>query len=138
MKKRILTIPVLISFLAILFAGLASFTSTKKSKPINRAGLVWADTLHDFGKMNIGPELIHTFKFKNKTSKVVAIKTAEPGCSCTVSEFTQDPISKGKSGTITAKYNTKGRMGFFKKFIHVTFADGKTQELVITGDVVSP
>lgn len=138
MRKHIFTTAFMALAAVLLITGTSSFAKPKNKKGHDKKGLVWADTLYDFGKVNMGPELVHKFTFKNKSSKIVTILKAEPGCSCTVSEFTSDPIKKGQSGSVTAKYTTQNRQGFFKKFIKVTFADGSTQELIITGTVVTP
>lgn len=142
MKKQILTAFIASALISFMGMGLSSFSKPHKPKKpkteVNKKGIVWADTLHDFGSVNMGPELVYTFTFKNKTAKTVTIIAAEPGCSCTVSEFTKNPIDKGKSGSVTAKYATQNRQGFFKKFIKVTFEDGTYQSLVITGTVVTP
>jgi hypothetical protein len=138
MKKLAISQSVLGILTLAIGIAFCSFTGPKSKIKAQKKTTVWVDTLHDFGKVKIGPELVYTFKFKNKSSKPIAIKSAEPGCSCTVSEFTQGPIAKGKTGSVTAKYNTAGRMGFFKKFIKVTFEDGTVQELIITGDVYNP
>lgn len=136
MKKQILSFSLLSLITALIFTTGTGFTKPHFLNKKSDKKVEWKDTIHDFGDVQIGPELVYTFTFKNKTSKPVTIKSAEPGCSCTVSEFTQGPIKKGGKGTVTAKYNTAGRMGFFKKFIKVTFEDGTVQELIITGNVI--
>jgi hypothetical protein len=68
----------------------------------------------------------------------VQVKSAQPGCSCTVSTFSNDPIAKNKTGKVVAKYSTQNRPGWFKKGITVTFEDGSTQQLTITGEVLLP
>ncbi len=137
MKNRILQITTF-AFVVMLFLTTSSFMKPKSKGGINKKGIVWVDTLHDFGNASMGPDLIYKFSFKNKSKKTVVIKSAEPGCSCTVSEFTNTPIEKNKTGFVIAKYSTNNRQGFFKKFIKVTFEDGTVQELVITGTVVTP
>lgn len=138
MKKGILLALVPALMLGAIALGTSSFSKPKRPKgEINVGGKIWQDTMHDFGTVKMGPELIHTFTFKNKSPKVVTILSAEPGCSCTVSEFTKDPIAKNGKGSVTAKYGTNNRQGFFKKFIKVTFDDHTYQSLVITGTVVA-
>lgn len=138
MNKRILFPFALALCSTLLVIGNSSFSKPVKPKPVNHNGIVWADTIKDFGSVNMGPELTYKFSFTNKTKKIIAIKSAQPGCSCTVSEFTQDPIKKGKKGYVTAKYTTQNHQGFFHKGIKVTFDDGTWQSLIITGTVVTP
>lgn len=110
---------------------------TKKKEMTMAQAAQWKETDHKFGKVAHGPEATFTFEFKNKGKKPIVITSAQPGCSCTVSEFTQTPVAKNKTGKVTAKYGTQGRPGFFKKGVTVTFQDGSTQSLTIEGDVMN-
>lgn len=114
--------------------------SPKQAKPgaTMAAQVKWNKTLHDFGKFQYGPDAVFVFNFKNSGKKPVLVQSAQPGCSCTVSDFTKTPVGKNKTGSVTAKYVTKERPGYFKKTITVTFEDGSTQVLTVTGDVVLP
>lgn len=119
-----------LAFAAIALIA-ASFTTNQVKETI-----VWKETTHNFGDIKIGPPAVVKFTFKNKSKEALVIQSAEPGCSCTVSDFTSTPVKKNKSGYVTATYKTEGRPGFFKKFIKVTFTNGTVQELIITGNVV--
>ncbi|MBS3913317.1 MAG: DUF1573 domain-containing protein [Bacteroidetes bacterium] len=130
MKKSILfPLSAITMSCAILFAGTA-FVKPKQT------GVVWNETTHNFGDIKIGPAAVAKFTFKNKNKEAMTIQSVEPGCSCTVSSFTSEPVRKNKSGSVIATYKTEGRPGFFKKFIKVTFTSGATAELIITGNVV--
>jgi len=128
-------------FMSVVFF---SFTLPPKTDPKPKAVLKmaeqvkWNEIEHNFGKFQYGPDAIFVFTFKNTGKKPVLVQSAQPGCSCTVSDFTKTPVGKNKTGKVTAKYVTKDRPGFFKKSITVTFQDGSTQVLLITGDVVLP
>ena len=133
MKSRI--------FIPALAGTLALFIWTTQSSFIKpgakgKGTIKWNETTHNFGDIKMGPDAVATFIFTNKTKKPVVVKSAQPGCSCTVSSFTADPVKKGRKGNVVATYKTVGRPGFFKKFIQVTFEDGQTSELAITGNVV--
>lgn len=125
----------LVSFVAagLLLSG-SSFQAGNKREKIN--GILWYYTTWNFGDIKIGPDATRGFVFKNKRKTSIRIKSVEPGCSCTVSEFTPGEIRKNREGKILATYRTKDRPGYFKKFIKVTFEDGTVQELIITGNVV--
>lgn len=130
--KQSMSIPLLAATMVFLM----SFTpeSRKEKKLIN--GLLWNEITHDFGDFMIGPDATTTFIFKNKRKKPVQVKSVEPGCSCTVSDFSSEEIKRNKKGEIKATYKTKERPGYFKKFIKVTFTDSTEQELVITGNII--
>ena len=122
-------------FLFLIF----SFTTPpgKTKKAVTMAEQVkWNKTDHEFGKIALGPEAVFTFEFKNKGKKPVVVQSAEPGCSCTVSDYTKDAVLKNKTGKVILKYGTANRPGWFKKGVKVTFSDGSTQQLTIMGDVL--
>jgi hypothetical protein len=43
----------------------------------------------------------------------------------------------GESGEVKASYGTDGRAGYFSKSVKVTFDNGSTTDLVISGTVVT-
>ena len=110
----------------------------KKKEMTMAEAAKWNTTDHKFGKVPYGPEASFTFEFRNKGKKPIVITSAQPGCSCTVSDYTKTPVAKNKTGKVTAKYGTQGRPGFFKKGLTVTFEDGSTQSLTFEGDVINP
>lgn len=113
------------------------FAFTTVPTPKEEAGIVWEKTTHDFGTVKVGPELKATFEFTNKGKKSVSIKNAKPGCSCTVPDYTKDPVVPGQKGSVSASYKTEGHLGNFSKNVTVLFDDGTTQELIITGNVIT-
>ena len=95
----------------------------------------WIKTNHDFGYVK-APEPARTkFRIENLGPKPIEIILVEPGCSCTISEFTKGEILPGEFGEVTAAFTTKGAFGYFKKFIRVDLNDGRTYQLSITGNV---
>ncbi len=99
---------------------------TKKSTPATPAIIydkaeIKFDTLsHDFQNVIEGQDAIFVFVFYNIGKEPLTISDARPGCSCTVSDFTREPVMPGKSGSITVKYGTTGRLGAFTKSVTVT------------------
>jgi hypothetical protein len=95
----------------------------------------WIKTNHDFGYVK-APEPAKTkFRIENLGPKPIEIILVEPGCSCTVSDYTKGEILPGEFGEVTAAFTTKGAFGYFKKFIRVDLNDGRTYQLSITGNV---
>jgi Protein of unknown function (DUF1573) len=60
----------------------------------------------------------------------VVIETVTPGCGCTKSDYTKEPIKPGKTGTITATYNA-ATPGKFSKQVRVKLL-GIEEEQVLT------
>lgn len=95
----------------------------------------WLKTAHDFGYVK-SPEPAKTeFQLLNLGPGPIEIKTVEPGCSCTISDYTKGPIAANQSASVTAAFTTKGAFGYFKKFIKVELVDGRVYQLSITGNV---
>lgn len=66
---------------------------------------------HDFGKIEEGEKVSHTFKFKNTGGEPLVISSAKGSCGCTVPKWPQEPIAPGEEGEIQVEYNSKGKGG---------------------------
>lgn len=127
--------------LSILAAAFAFVAASFAQTPAQTEGLVWTKKSHDFGTVKMGPKAEVTFEFTNKTNGPIVITAAQPSCSCTVGDYTKTPIMPGQNGKVIASYGTDGRPGFFQKSVHVTFDNGSSTDLIISGTVsaeVSP
>mgnify|MGYP000638533118 CR=1 FL=1 len=93
-------------------------------------------TTHNFGKIKKGINKAVVFSFTNNSPKPAVIEFAQAECGCTTPEYKQDPVLKGKKGTIKVTY-TAPFSGVFKKKVTVKFAGVKTPiELEIEGEVI--
>ncbi len=89
----------------------------------------------DLGQPKVGNPVTATFTFTNTSDEDLVIETVTPGCGCTKSDYTKEPIKPGKTGTITATYNA-ATVGNFTKKVYVKFLGiDQQQELTITGVV---
>jgi hypothetical protein len=52
----------------------------------------------DFGTINEGEMVSHTYYFTNTSNVPLIIQNAAPSCGCTVPEWPKDPIPPGGSG----------------------------------------
>ena len=75
---------------------------------------------HDFGTFTEGESASHEFKITNTGTEPLLISGVRPSCGCTTPFWTKTPIMPGKTGSIKALYNTKGRPGPFNKSLTVT------------------
>lgn len=89
---------------------------------------------HNFGNIPEGPAVSTDFEFKNIGKEPIVLTTVQASCGCTTPTWTKDPILPGKTGKITATYNTQGRPGNFVKTITVNSNVG-TKVVKITGVV---
>lgn len=105
----------------------------------DKAEILFDTSSHDFKEIFEGQDAIYIFKFYNIGREPLTITDAHPGCSCTVSDYTKEPVMPGKSGSVTVKYATHGRMGTFAKSVSVTSTSYKTPvvTLIISGNVIA-
>jgi len=89
----------------------------------------------DMGKLKLNNPVTATFTVTNISKEDLVIENVTPGCGCTKSDYTKEPIKPGKTGTITATYNAAAP-GKFTKTVYVKFLGVDEQKsLVIVGTV---
>jgi hypothetical protein len=120
----------LIVMVAFVLSGVVSAQSKKPSDVVK-----FNSETVDLGKAKVGNPVTATFTFTNTSSEDVVIETVTPGCGCTKSDYTKEPIKPGKTGTITATYNAAS-VGTFTKDVYVKFLGVDAQQkLTIVGKV---
>lgn len=75
---------------------------------------------HDFGTINEGDIVEHTFEFKNTGEAPLIIQDAKGSCGCTVPDWSKEPIPVGGTGYVKAKFNSKGKPNVQNKTVTVT------------------
>ena len=120
----------------LITVSITSYSIAQTAKT-NVSTLAWSkDTSHDFGKILQNQPASFTFEFTNNGTVPVTITKAQPSCSCTVPEYTKEPILPGKKGLIKTTYNAHSA-GMFNKTVTVSTEPGnETTILKITGEVV--
>ncbi len=97
----------------------------------NQAEIQFEETLHDFGNIKEGTQATYEFKFKNIGKGPLLLSDVHVSCGCTTPVWSKEAIDPGKTGTITAIFDSKGRPGVFNKFITVT-SNAKTSPVTLT------
>lgn len=79
------------------------------------------EEIFDFGNVNEekGP-VVHEFIFTNTGNRPLKILNVQPSCGCTTPSWTKETVPPGKTGSIQASFDPKGRPGFFNKSLTVT------------------
>lgn len=98
------------------------------------ANMKFTNEEHNFGNIPEGPAVSFDFEFKNVGREPIVLSGVQASCGCTTPTWTKDPVLPGKTGKITATYNTQGRPGNFVKTITVNSNVG-TKVLKISGVV---
>jgi hypothetical protein len=75
---------------------------------------------HDFGTINEGEIVEHTYSFKNTGAAPLIIQSAQGSCGCTVPDWSKDPIPVGGTGFVKAKFDTNGKTNAQNKTVTVT------------------
>ncbi|GAB3195946.1 hypothetical protein ABID22_001667 [Pontibacter aydingkolensis] len=133
---------ILLSFaFAALVAGGAVAQEKPKAKAsapseqaVNGPALTFEENEHNFGDITQGDVVEHVFKFKNTGTQPLVIERVDVTCGCTTPAWTKEPVMPGQSGSITAKYNSAGRLGQQKKAItvHSNAAEGAKHVYIVT------
>jgi uncharacterized protein (DUF58 family) len=108
----------LVLFTFMLFAAVFSAMAqndTQAAKPV----ITFEESTHDFGDIAQGEKVSHVFKFKNTGSAPLILQNVQTTCGCTATDWPRDPVAPGKSGQITASFNSAGKMGKQNKVITV-------------------
>ncbi|PWK19424.1 uncharacterized protein DUF1573 [Arcicella aurantiaca] len=86
---------------------------------------------HDFGKIEEGTQATYTFEFTNTGTAPVVISNAQASCGCTTPDWTKDPVMPGKTGKVTASFNSQGRPGNFSKTVTVV-SNSESPQIVLS------
>lgn len=95
------------------------------------------ETAFDFGTINRGENVEHTFTFKNTGKAPLVITNATSTCGCTVPTWTKDPIQPGDTGELVVKYNGSGSNAVTKK-VTIKSNTEKGSEVVTINAFVKP
>jgi hypothetical protein len=77
-------------------------------------------TKFDFGEMNQGDVVHHSFSFTNTGSNPLLITNAVGSCGCTVPTYPKEPIAPGGKGTIEVQFNSAGKKDMQDKTVTLT------------------
>jgi hypothetical protein len=94
---------------------------------------------YDFGKVEAGDEVEHTFVFRNVGDDLLSIRKVLTSCGCTAALVSEREVPPGGTGEIKATFQAKGFQGDVKKGLTVESNDpgNKLVRLTIGGNVVS-
>lgn len=87
---------------------------------VNVAKMAFMETFFDFGEVQEGEIVKHTYQFTNAGRVPLIITDARSTCGCTVPTWPKEPIEPGDSGVISVEFNTKSKYREQKKPIIIT------------------
>lgn len=99
--------------------------------------MTFAETTFDFGTVQDGEKVTHTYKFKNSGKEPLVISNAQGSCGCTVPSWSKEPIAPGGSGEVVVEFNSKNKAGKRNQKVTLTANTDPPQTfLYLTGEVV--
>lgn len=132
MKKTLL---LALSLTAAAYTAQAQTPATKAATTAGPA-ITFEEVKYDFGSVVQGGTVDHTFKFKNTGTAPLVISNIGVSCGCTTPEWTKDPVAPGKTGTISAHFNSTGKMGMQNKVLTIeSNATGGSTTVSLVGEV---
>lgn len=76
-------------------------------------------TQFDFGEIEQGDTVVHTFSFTNTGNHDLVISNVRASCGCTVSNWTKQPVKPGQKGVVDVRFNSGGRKDLQNKVVTV-------------------
>ena len=105
------------------FAQTNAPAEAPKAAPSAGAKIVFAEPIHDFGKVESGQPVKYSFIFTNAGTATLEVTEVKPGCGCTTAGEWDKKVEPGKTGTISVQFNSTGYGGSVAKFIAVKCND---------------
>ena len=123
--------------LIILCSVVFLFASVTAFKIEEKAEFKFEKETHDFGKIPQGKPVSVEFKFTNTGNEPLIITNIESVCGCTVPKYTNTPVLKGQTGTISVTYNAAALAPFSKGLTIRSNAKTPIKVIYIKGEVVA-
>ena len=103
------------------------------------AKIKFSEEIKDFGNVDVNSENKHVFNFTNTGTEPLIISNAKGSCSCTVPNYSKEPVMPGKNGSIEVIYSPKVSQAgqAIEQTVTVTSnADPETSFLKIKANVI--
>jgi hypothetical protein len=112
----------------------ANITEPKKeSAGLGNVPLIYfPETQHDFGVVNEGKVVDHTFKFLNQGKSPLEISDIKTSCGCTAALVSSKRIEPGTEGTIRVELDTKNRNGRMSRNVTIFSNDPNEPNKILT------
>jgi hypothetical protein len=88
--------------------------------PSKLAKFEFEEIQHQFGDINAGDVVEHTFKFKNTGAVPLVITNTQVTCGCTTPSYTKEPVAPGEMGELQVKFNSAGKSGNQNKVVTIS------------------
>ena len=103
--------------MTLVFGALAQEEKTTEIVP--GPAITFEESKHDFGDINQGDKVEHTFAFENTGDEPLIITDVRVTCGCTATDWPREPIAPGESSSITVQFNSAGKKGRQNKVVTI-------------------
>lgn len=100
--------------------------------------ITFDEIIFDFGTINEGESVTHSFKFKNTGKADLLISNASASCGCTVPQWPKEPIKPGQESSIKVTFNSAGKPGQADKSVTVSANTNPSTTMVLIKGTVVP
>jgi len=107
------------------------FSKMSEKEKKNAAHISFDTLTFNFGTINQGDVVSHNFKFKNTGKSDLLIRKIKSSCGCTATAPESKVIPKGKTSSIKATFNSRGKVGKQHKTITVITNDPDHPETIL-------
>lgn len=125
-------------FITLLALTVASCENDNTTVEVGDRTTLEVKKVYNAGEVVKGELIRAEFIVKNTGDKPLVIAQVRPTCSCTVGDFTKDPIPPGKTGKIIANVDTDKVNGsrVDKSVTVLANTTPRTHKLIIKGTIV--
>lgn len=108
--------------------------------PENGPIITFAEKIFDFGQINQGDIVEHTFVFENTGNAPLIISNAKGSCGCTVPKYARETaIAPGESSEMVVRFNSRGKSGVQSKTVTIySNAQNSTEKIRIKTNILVP
>jgi|GEM_PF-3473565 Protein of unknown function (DUF1573). len=139
-KKNLFKLALIIPAMAGLFlmASMPASTSgtTATVQQDDKKGVYVENDVFDFGTISRNGERVSfDFIIRNNSDSPIGLITVNTSCGCTTSDWSKEPVGKGKTTTIRVVFDPKGQFGPINKKVTATLDTGQKLVMVVKGTV---
>jgi hypothetical protein len=113
-------------------------TANEPLDTINVAKITFENDNYNFGEVDEGAIVEHTFKFTNTGKVPLIITNARSTCGCTVPEWPKEPVEPGATGEIHVQFNTKNKKNEQVKPVTITANTYPSATKIFVNGFVNP
>jgi len=105
-QKRILVVVIIFAILGLALVGYVKAVPSTKNLIGPRPQIEIQPKYFDFGSVEFGRVVSHSFKVKNVGNKVLEVKRIATSCACTSAKIIQGKIGPGEETELLVSYDT--------------------------------